>query len=120
MLYLSGSYSHDGDPKAYPMRIGITCYPTYGGSGVVATELGMELAARGRDIHVISYAPPSRMNPNDRRIHVHDVEAVSYPPSDPPPYTPAPATKMLMGGAYLMKWMSWPRAASSMPSSVAT
>ncbi len=44
------------------MRIGITCYPTYGGSGVVATELGQELAARGHDIHFISYAPPIRMN----------------------------------------------------------
>src|SRR6266403_1913155 len=79
MLYLSGSYSHDGDPKAYPMRIGITCYPTYGGSGVVATELGMELAARGHDIHFISYAPPIRMNANDPRIHFHEVEVVSYP-----------------------------------------
>ena len=46
-----------------PMKIGITCYPTYGGSGVVATELGMELAARGHDVHFISYAPPVRLNP---------------------------------------------------------
>jgi len=45
------------------MRIGITCYPTYGGSGVVATELGAELAAREHDVHFISYAPPIRMNP---------------------------------------------------------
>src|SRR6202521_165283 len=52
------------------MRIGITCYPTYGGSGVVATELGMELAARGHDIHFISYAPPIRMNTNDSRIGI--------------------------------------------------
>src|SRR5713226_4665327 len=69
------------------MRIGITCYPTYGGSGVVATELGMELAARGHDIHFISYAPPIRMNPNDPRIHFHEVEVVSYPLFDHPPYT---------------------------------
>jgi len=41
------------------MRIGITCYPTYGGSGVVATELGMELAERGHDVHFISYAMPT-------------------------------------------------------------
>ena len=47
------------------MRIGITCYPTYGGSGVVATELGMELAARGHEIHFISYAPPIRLNQRD-------------------------------------------------------
>src|SRR5437016_4191713 len=77
------------------MRIGITCYPTFVGSGVVATELGMELAARGHDIHFISYAPPIRMNPNDPRIHFHEVEVVSYPLFDHPPYTLALATKML-------------------------
>jgi len=77
------------------MKIGITCYPTYGGSGVVATELGQELAARGHDIHFISYAPPIRMNPNDSRIHFHEVEVVSYPLFDHPPYTLALATKML-------------------------
>src|SRR5258706_10118850 len=77
------------------MRIGITCYPTYGGSGVVATELGMELAARGHDIHFISYAPPIRMNPNDPPIHFHEVEVVSYPLFDHPPYTLALPTKML-------------------------
>src|SRR5881392_2283430 len=79
------------------MRIGITCYPTYGGSGVVATELGMELAARGHDIHFISYAPPIRMNPNDPRIHFHEVEVVSYPLFDHPPYTLALADGMRNG-----------------------
>ncbi len=59
------------------MRIGITCYPTYGGSGVVATELGQELAARGHDVHFISYAPPIRMNLNDPHIFFHEVE-VAY------------------------------------------
>jgi len=77
------------------MRIGITCYPTYGGSGVVATELGQDLAARGHDIHFISYAPPIRMNPNDPHIHFHEVEVASYPLFDHPPYTLALATKML-------------------------
>ena len=77
------------------MRIGITCYPTYGGSGVVATELGQELAARGHDIHFISYAPPIRMNTNDPHIHFHEVEVASYPLFDHPPYTLALATKML-------------------------
>jgi N-acetyl-alpha-D-glucosaminyl L-malate synthase BshA len=77
------------------MRIGITCYPTYGGSGVVATELGQELAARGHDIHFISYAPPIRLNPNDPHIHFHEVEVASYPLFDHPPYTLALATKML-------------------------
>jgi L-malate glycosyltransferase len=77
------------------MKIGITCYPTYGGSGVVATELGQELAARGHDIHFISYAPPIRMNPNDPHIFFHEVEVASYPLFDHPPYTLALATKML-------------------------
>jgi N-acetyl-alpha-D-glucosaminyl L-malate synthase BshA len=77
------------------MKIGITCYPTYGGSGVVATELGQELAARGHDIHFVSYAPPIRMNPHDPHIHFHEVEVASYPLFDHPPYTLALATKML-------------------------
>ena len=45
--------------ESAPLRIGITCYPTYGGSGVVATELGIELAARGHEIHFITSSPPS-------------------------------------------------------------
>src|SRR5258707_934275 len=56
------------------MKIGITCYPTYGGSGVVATELGMELAARGHEVHFISYAPPIRLTDTNDRIHFHFVE----------------------------------------------
>src|SRR5579864_3868851 len=77
------------------MRVGITCYPTYGGSGVVATELGQELAARGHDVHFISYAPPIRMNLADPHIFFHEVEVASYPLFDHPPYTLALATKML-------------------------
>src|SRR5437870_8016062 len=77
------------------MRIGITCYPTYGGSGVVATELGQELAARDHDVHFISYAPPIRMNLNDPHIFFHEVEVASYPLFDHPPYALALATKML-------------------------
>src|ERR1700741_4757359 len=77
------------------MRIGITCYPTYGGSGVVATELGQELAARGHDVHFISYAPPIRMNLADPHIFFHEVEVASYPLFDHPPYALALATKML-------------------------
>ena len=50
------------------MKIGITCYPTYGGSGVVATELGIELAARGHEVHFISYAMPIRLNQSSERI----------------------------------------------------
>jgi N-acetyl-alpha-D-glucosaminyl L-malate synthase BshA len=76
------------------MRIGITCYPTYGGSGVVATELGIELAARGHEIHFISYAPPIRMPVNAERIWFHEVEVTNYPLFDHPPYTLALASKM--------------------------
>ncbi|HEV2304303.1 MAG TPA: N-acetyl-alpha-D-glucosaminyl L-malate synthase BshA [Candidatus Acidoferrales bacterium] len=76
------------------MKIGITCYPTYGGSGVVATELGMELAARGHEIHFISYAMPTRLNPANERIYFHEVEVTSYPLFDHPPYTLALAVKM--------------------------
>src|SRR5208282_1616626 len=77
------------------MRIGITGYPTYGGSGVVATELGQELAARGHDVHFITSAPPIRMNPNDPRIHFHEAAVVSYPLFDHSPYTLSLAVKML-------------------------
>jgi N-acetyl-alpha-D-glucosaminyl L-malate synthase BshA len=77
------------------MKIGITCYPTYGGSGVVATELGIELAARGHDIHFISYAPPIRMPAHAERIWFHEVEVTNYPLFDHPPYTLALASKML-------------------------
>jgi L-malate glycosyltransferase len=76
------------------MRVGITCYPTYGGSGVVATELGMELAARGHEIHFISYAPPIRLQPGAERIYFHEVEVVNYPLFDHPPYTLSLASKM--------------------------
>jgi len=76
------------------MKIGITCYPTYGGSGVVATELGIELAARGHEIHFISYAMPIRLNGVTDKIFFHEVEVASYPLFDYPPYTLALATKM--------------------------
>ena len=77
------------------MRIAITCYPTYGGSGVVATELGQELAARGHEIHFISSAPPVRMNLEAPNVHFHEVEVTTYPLFDHPPYTLALATTML-------------------------
>jgi N-acetyl-alpha-D-glucosaminyl L-malate synthase BshA len=76
------------------MKIGITCYPTYGGSGVVATELGLELAARGHEVHFISYAVPVRMTEAAERIHFHEVEMLNYPLFDHPPYTLALATQM--------------------------
>ena len=76
------------------MKIGITCYPTYGGSGVVATELGIALAERGDEVHFISYALPSRLDLPRERVHFHEVVAPSYPLFVSPPYTLALATKM--------------------------
>ena len=61
----------------------------------MATELGQELAARGHEVHFITYAPPIRMNPNDPRIHFHQAEVVSYPLFDHSPYTLSLAVKML-------------------------
>jgi L-malate glycosyltransferase len=61
------------------MKIGITCYPTYGGSGAVATELGIELANRGHEIHFISYAQPFRLPRFMERVYFHEVEQVHYP-----------------------------------------
>ncbi|HEV7768955.1 MAG TPA: N-acetyl-alpha-D-glucosaminyl L-malate synthase BshA [Thermoanaerobaculia bacterium] len=83
------------------MRIGITCYPTFGGSGVVATELGLALAKRGDDVHFISYAMPSRLNILHENVHFHEVNVTPYPLFDPyPPYTLALATKMAEVAAY--------------------
>jgi N-acetyl-alpha-D-glucosaminyl L-malate synthase BshA len=76
------------------MKIGITCYPTYGGSGVVATELGLALADRGDEIHFISYDLPSRLALPRPRVYFHEVVAPTYPLFVSPPYTLALATKM--------------------------
>lgn len=76
------------------MKIGITCYPTIGGSGVVATELGLALAERGDDVHFISYALPSRLALPRARVSFHEVVAPTYPLFVSPPYTLALATKM--------------------------
>ncbi len=76
------------------MKVGITCYPTYGGSGIVATELGKELAEKGHEIHFISYALPMRLNRATPNIFFHEVEVTTYPLFDHPPYTLALATKM--------------------------
>ncbi len=77
------------------MRIGICCYPTYGGSGVVATELAMALAAGGDEVHVISYALPSRLLLVEPRLSYHEVVVPRYPLFEYPPYSEALATKMV-------------------------
>ncbi|HEX6368988.1 MAG TPA: N-acetyl-alpha-D-glucosaminyl L-malate synthase BshA [Longimicrobium sp.] len=61
------------------MKIGITCYPTYGGSGAIATELGIELSQRGHEIHFISYAQPFRLPHFMERVYFHEVETTRYP-----------------------------------------
>jgi len=76
------------------MRIGISCYPTYGGSGVVATELGKNLAVIGHEIHFITYALPYRLNEFHENIFYHEVKVPEYPLFEYPPYALALATKM--------------------------
>jgi N-acetyl-alpha-D-glucosaminyl L-malate synthase BshA len=76
------------------MRIGITCYPTYGGSGVVATELGIELSALGHEVHFISYSQPFRLSGRDDGILYHEVPVSNYPLFEFPPYDLALASRM--------------------------
>ena len=76
------------------MRIGITCYPTYGGSGVVTTELGIELAAQGHQVHFISYSQPFRLAGREEGIYYHEVPVSSYPLFEFPPYDLALASRM--------------------------
>lgn len=76
------------------MRIGIACYPTYGGSGAVATELGLQLAERGHEVHFISYAQPFRLTTFRDRVYFHEVEVPHYPLFEYPPYSLALAVQV--------------------------
>jgi len=76
------------------MKLGITCYPTYGGSGVVATELGLELAKRGHEVHFISYSMPFRLKQFHENTIFHEVQVLHYPLFQYPPYTLALAAKL--------------------------
>ena len=76
------------------MKIGITCYPTYGGSGAVATELGIALAARGHEVHFITYQQPFRLPSFLPRIYFHEVDVGRYPLFEYPPYDLALAVRM--------------------------
>ena len=82
------------------MKIGITCYPTYGGSGVVATELGIELAAAGHQVHFIAYSQPFRLRGREQDIFFHEVPVSNYPLFEYPPYDLALATRMAEVAAY--------------------
>src|ERR1043165_2800598 len=82
------------------MKIGITSYPTYGGSGAVATELGLELARRGHEVHFITYDSPFRLRGYAEGVYYHQVETRMgrYPLFDHFPYTLALASKQHEGG----------------------
>jgi N-acetyl-alpha-D-glucosaminyl L-malate synthase BshA len=69
------------------VKIGITCYPTYGGSGAVATELGLHLAEKGHEVHFVSYAQPFRLGHFRERVFFHEVEMEDYPLFEHPPYS---------------------------------
>lgn len=77
------------------MKIGIVCYPTYGGSGVVATELGKALAKKGHQVHFITYSQPTRLDFFSENLFYHEVSVKSYPLFDYPPYELALASKMV-------------------------
>ena len=77
------------------MRIGIVCYPTFGGSGVLATELGKALADEGHEVHFITYQQPVRLNVFNANIFYHEVRVPTYPLFDYPPYEVALASTMV-------------------------
>jgi N-acetyl-alpha-D-glucosaminyl L-malate synthase BshA len=77
------------------MKIGMICYPTHGGSGVVASELGLALARKGNDVHFISYAVPFRLREFHPNIFLHEVDVASYPLFKYPPYDLGLATKIV-------------------------
>lgn len=77
------------------MKIGIVCYPTHGGSGVIASELAIGLAKKGHEIHIVSYAPPFRLRSFHQNIFIHEVGVTSYPLFKYPPYALGLATKLV-------------------------
>lgn len=81
--------------SAKQLRIGMTCYPTYGGSGVIATEIGMAMARRGHEVHFIAYDVPQRLDRFTENIYFHEVENYDYPLFNGPPYDIALASKMV-------------------------
>ena len=81
------------------MNIAIVCYPTFGGSGVVATELGLALARKGHQVHFITYSYPVRLDFLEMNIHFHEVHVEEYPLFHYQPYELALSSKM----AYVIK-----------------
>src|ERR1700748_737028 len=82
-------------PQKKYMRIGIVCYPTFGGSGVLATELGKALADKGHQVHFITYQQPVRLNEFNANIFYHEVRVTTYPLFDYPPYETALSSTMV-------------------------
>ena len=82
------------------LKIGITCYPTFGGSGVIATEIGMAMARRGHQVHFISYDIPRRLNRFTDNIYFHEVEVKEYPLFQYPPYSLGLASKIVDVATY--------------------
>ena len=77
------------------MKIGIVCYPTFGGSGVVATELGKALSETGNTVHFISYAQPARLNIFSDNLFYHEVSIKNYPLFEYPPYETSLTSKLV-------------------------
>src|SRR6185503_12470832 len=90
----SGAVGAHGRGEHEVVNIGITCYPTYGGSGAVATELGIALAERGHEVHFVTYKQPFRLPRFLPRVYFHEVDVGRYPLFEFPPYDLALAVRM--------------------------
>ena len=77
------------------MKIGVVCYPTFGGSGVVATELGIELSKKGHEVHFITYSQPVRLDALSSNLHYHEVNVPDYPLFKYEPYELALSSKLM-------------------------
>ena len=77
------------------MKIGVVCYPTFGGSGVVATELGIQMAKKGHEVHFITYSQPVRLDILEPNIYYHEVNVHDYPLFEYQPYELALSSKMV-------------------------
>jgi len=77
------------------MKIGIVCYPTFGGSGVIATEIGLGLAKKGHEVHFITYKRPARLSPFHENVYMHEVNSMKYPLFEYAPYETALASKLV-------------------------
>lgn len=94
-LHYNGSENPHAITPNKTMKIGIVCYPTFGGSGVVATELGKALAKKGHKIHFITYSQPTRLDFFNENLFYHEVDISPYPLFQYPPYESALASKMV-------------------------